>query len=217
MIFSKKNEHELGSDASETTPAGNALDLLKKDHRTVSALFKQFEGAEAEDEKVALAQQICVELTIHAEVEERLFYPAARAALDDKAENLVDEAAVEHRSLKALIAEMDGSSAGDRLFDANVKVLKEYVEHHVKEEEREMFPKLEDEKIDLDGLGAKMAELKSELQAKIGEAKHPRNGAKPSVHVPVLHGGNGAHSKAKSSTSKSKNGHTRSTSHSAHR
>jgi hemerythrin-like domain-containing protein len=184
-------------------PAGNVIDLLKKDHRTVSALFKQFEEADEEEEeqKVALAQQICLELSVHAEVEERIFYPAAREALEGEAEDLIDEAAVEHRSLKMLIAEIDGSSPDDQLFAANVKVLKEYVEHHVKEEEREIFPRLEGDKLDLEAMGAQIAEMKMELLEKIGEPKPPRAGAKATVHVPALPGHDGSGTKAKSSKS----------------
>lgn len=225
-MISKKTESDLDTDGKEATaPAMNAIELLKKDHRTVSALFKQFEEAEEDEEKVALAQQICLELTIHAECEEKIFYPAAREALDEESEDLVDEAAVEHRSLKALIAEIDGSSPAEQLFEANVKVLKEYVEHHVKEEEREMFPRLQDE-LDLDALGAELAEMKAELQAKIGEPRQPRAGAKPTVHVPSLSGGAAGKSKsAKSPATKSKTGSSRNGagtasrggSHSAHR
>jgi hemerythrin superfamily protein len=232
MSVSKKPESDLGNATAEVEAPMAATDLLKKDHRTVSALFEQFENAEGDEEKVALAQQICTELTVHAEVEEQLFYPAARKALDEKREELIDEAAVEHRSLKMLIAEIDGSSAKDDLFKANVKVLKEYVEHHVKEEENEIFPRLRNTELDLDALGAKMAELKQELKEKV-EAKAPRAGAK-TVHVPSLSGREGSTSKAKSAHGASKsatsktthkakssgNGHktaSRSTSHSAHR
>jgi len=200
MIFSKKNEKNAGSEGKEAMmPQANAIELLKKDHRTVSALFKQFEETEEDDEKVALAQQICTELSIHAEAEEKIFYPAAREALDEESEDLVDEAAVEHRSLKMLIAEIDGSSPDDQLFDANVKVLKEYVEHHVKEEEQEMFPKLKGSKMDLDAVGAQLAEMKEDIKAKMGEPKTPRAGAKPTVHVPALKGKSQASSKSTSS------------------
>jgi len=177
-----------------------ATTLLENDHRTVSALFKQLEETEEDKSKVAIAQQICTELTVHATVEERLFYPAAREALDE--EDLVDEATVEHRTLKLLIADIDGSSAGDVLFDANMKVLKEYVEHHVKEEEQQMFPRLEG-KLDLEALGARMADLKAELLAKAGERKPPRAGAKAAVHVPSVSGRNGSTPKSKGAAAKS--------------
>lgn len=206
-MLSKKNESDLGSGEMQAKPV-NAVELLKKDHRKVSGLFKQFEEAEGDD-KVALAQQICTELTIHATCEEKLFYPAARKALDEDSEDLIDEAAVEHRSLKNLIAEIDGQSADDKLFEANVTVLKEYVEHHVKEEENEMFPKLESSELDLEALGAKLMQMKTELMQAIGAPKAPRTGAKARVHVPSVE------RKAKSSSSTSKSAGNRS-SHSTH-
>jgi hemerythrin superfamily protein len=212
-MFSKKPESAVDTPATEAEAPMNAIDLLKKDHRTVSALFEQFENAE-DGEKVGLTQQICTELTIHAEVEEKLFYPAARKALDEDGDDLIDEAAVEHRSLKMLIGEIDGSSPSDKLFDANVTVLKEYVEHHVKEEENEMFPKLKSTDLDLDALGAKMAGLKEELKAVVEETK-PRAGAK-TVHVPSLSGPEPAKSKSANASSKSTNGHAKSASTSDH-
>lgn len=180
---------KMKPEAGETeVMAGNALDLLKKDHRTVSALFKQFEEAGSNEEKVAIAQQVCTELTVHAEMEERDFYPAARELLQGgEAEHLVDEAAVEHGSVKMLIAQLDGATADAELFEATMKVLKEYVEHHVKEEERELFPKLKGTDLDLDALGMRLAETKAKLLAKVGEPRH-RAGAKPKVHVPALTG-----------------------------
>jgi hemerythrin superfamily protein len=203
MLFSKENE----AGDMQAAPV-NALDLLKNDHRKVSALFEQFEDAEG-DLKVALAQQICTELTVHAMCEEKLFYPAARKALDDDSEDLVDEAAVEHRSLKMLIAEIDGQAADDKLFEANVTVLKEYVEHHVKEEENEMFPKLESSELDLEALGQRLMQMKTELMEQIGEPRAPRAGTRAHVHVPMME------RKEKSSSKSSGNSH-RSTSRSAH-
>jgi hemerythrin superfamily protein len=202
MLFSKKKDDSAEA-AAKDAEAMSATDLLKKDHRTVSALFRKLEDTEEEAEKVALAQEICTELTIHAEIEERVFYPAARQQLEEESEELVDEAAVEHRSLKMLIAEIDGSHADDELFDANLKVLKEYVEHHVKEEENEMFPRLKASDFDNEGVGAKLAEAKEELKAKLGEPRAPRAGARPVVHVPDLSGKGKSKTAKASSSSKS--------------
>ena len=190
--------------------AMNAVDLLEKDHRKVRALFKQLEQASEHEPKVALAQQICRELTFHAECEEAIFYPAARKALGEESGDLLDEAAVEHRTLKTLMAEIDGSSPEDPLFDANLTVLKEYVEHHVKEEEGEMFPKLQGSKLDLGALGAQLAEKKAQLAAKAGEPAAPRAGTKARVHLPAI-GKSGTRSRKAASGS----GPT-SRSHSAH-
>ena len=127
----------------------------------MKTLFQQFEKLEDEAEKQALANQICLALTIHAQIEEEIYYPAVREAIDD--DDLLDEAEVEHASAKQLIAEIQAMKAGDRLFDAKVIVLGEYVNHHVEEEEGEMFPESRDSKLDLKELGARMAERKAEL------------------------------------------------------
>jgi hemerythrin superfamily protein len=148
----------------------NAIDLLKKDHEEVEELFDQFEDAKEDDDdemRAALVSSICSALTVHAQIEEELFYPAMRkvAELSD----LIDEAAVEHQSLKDLIAQLEGMRPGDDLFDAKVKVLSEYVKHHVKEEEGEIFPEAKDSDIDLDALGRKLAARKAELAGEPGE------------------------------------------------
>ena len=154
---------------SKSAP-GDAIDMLMNDHKAVKALFKQYDKlAEADgdaDEKQAIAQQICDLLTVHATVEEELFYPAAREVLGDD-EDLVDEADVEHSTAKDLIAQLEGSSPGDALYDAKVKVLGEYIDHHVKEEEGEMFPKVKKAKLDTQSLGAEMAARKDELRAEL--------------------------------------------------
>lgn len=145
------------------SPEANAIDLLKQDHRKVEGLFKQFEQAKKGDEKIEIAQQICQELTIHALVEEREFYPQLRDAFDTEGDDLIDEAEVEHRTLKQLIAEIDGSTADDRLFEANVTVLKEYVQHHVKEEENQIMPKARGTDLDLVAIGQRIQKLKERL------------------------------------------------------
>jgi hemerythrin superfamily protein len=126
------------------------------DHKEVKGLFQTYEKlvkAEAKDaEKQAIARQICAALTVHATVEEELLYPAAYGVLPEG--DLVDEAAVEHASAKDLIAQIEGMEPSDDLYDAKVKVLGEYIDHHVKEEEKEMFPKLRKSELDLKDLGA---------------------------------------------------------------
>src|SRR5690242_204873 len=123
----------------ENTLRKDAIDLLKQDHREVETLFREFESTDDDARKVELAETICAELAVHAEIEEKIFYPAAREALPDDKQDLVAEATVEHASLKKLIADIDGSSPRDELFEANVKVLSEYVKHHVREEETELM------------------------------------------------------------------------------
>jgi iron-sulfur cluster repair protein YtfE (RIC family) len=106
-------------------------------------------------------------LTVHAQIEEEIFYPAAREALGDEGEDLLNEAKVEHESLKKLIAKIEESGSDDELFEASVKVLGEYVEHHVKEEEGELFPKLRESEMDLAEVGEHLATRKKELMAEM--------------------------------------------------
>jgi hemerythrin superfamily protein len=150
----------------------DAIKLLTEDHKAVKALFKQYEKLvkdEAEDEeKQQIAQQICTQLSVHAAVEEEIFYPAAREVLDEA--DLVDEADVEHASVKELVGQIESSSPEeDDHYDARVKVLGEYVDHHVKEEEGELFPKLKKSDLDLDAVGEQIAARKEELLAELGE------------------------------------------------
>ena len=145
----------------------DATALLERDHRDVKKLFKQYEKlADAEasgEERQALATQICTMLTVHATVEEEIFYPAAREAEVD--DDLLNEAEVEHASAKDLIAQIESMSPDDELYDAKVTVLGEYIDHHVQEEEGAMFPKCRRAKMDLAGLAQELAERKSELMA----------------------------------------------------
>jgi len=146
----------------------DAIKLLMQDHKEVKALFKQYEKlvkAEADDEeKLPIAQEICTKLSTHATVEEEIFYPAAREVLGEDAD-LVDEADVEHATAKDLIAQLEASSPSeDDHFDARVKVLAEYIDHHVKEEEGELFPKV-GKSLDLEMLGEQIEVRKQELLA----------------------------------------------------
>lgn len=152
---------------SKAAAPGDAIKLLKADHKEVKGLFDDYEklvkaDAEAE-EKQALAQQICTMLTVHATVEEELFYPAAREALPQH-EDLLDEADVEHACAKELIAQIEAASPDEPLYDAKVKVLGEYVQHHVDEEEGELFPKVKKAGLDLEALGEALAARKQALQ-----------------------------------------------------
>jgi len=143
----------------------DAIKLLKADHDEVAALFAQYEKQKKKsgNGKPELIDKICTALTVHAQIEEEIFYPAARNALEEDGEALLDEAEVEHASIKSLVEQLDIMSWDDELCDAKVKVLSEYVKHHVKEEETEMFPKIKKADLDLDALGMELAERKAEL------------------------------------------------------
>jgi hemerythrin superfamily protein len=157
------------STATKTThppkslPAKDALSLLKADHAKVRGLFAEYEKARSTTRKKSLVADICTELSVHAQVEEEIFYPAVKAALKDRL--LVPEATVEHASLKDLVAQIEAFEPNDDMYDAKVKVLSEYVKHHVKEEQNEMFPKVKASSLDLLELGTRMADRKAKLLA----------------------------------------------------
>ena len=142
----------------------DAIALLKQDHRTVEELFAQFEKASGEGRKQKLAQQICLELSVHATIEEEIFYPACEGKVED---DLLKEAYVEHDGAKVLIAEIEsGNGQSDDFFDAKVKVLQEQIEHHVEEEEKRMeglFSQARQAGLDMDALGKQLAQRKAEL------------------------------------------------------
>lgn len=147
----------------------NAIDLLKADHREVERLFAQFDAADGDTRTQAeLASRIGQALAIHAELEESLLYP--RLLKTEKGEEEVDlvcEATVEHGTLHGLIADMNGRDPSDPMVKARVVVLKEYVRHHVREEEKELFPKVEKSDLDLDAIGAEMQELRRSLESQV--------------------------------------------------
>lgn len=147
--------------------AKDAISLLRADHRLVSELFEQFEKSRSAARKKDLVNQICKELTVHAQVEEELFYPAVKEALRDT--ELVPEARVEHESLKQLISKIQSLPQDDEAFKANVSVLSEYVKHHVKEEQNEMFPKVKASKLDLKAMGQAIMARKQELMEQVPE------------------------------------------------
>lgn len=152
-----------------TTGTIDAVELLTKQHREVEDLFEQFEkaGDNAKDKKKQLAEQICNALTMHTMIEEEIFYPATRAAggEEEETEDMVDEAIVEHASAKDLIAQIREMSPEDDLYDAKVKVLSEMIDHHVEEEEKEMFPKTRKLKLDMGILGQEMKARQEEIEA----------------------------------------------------
>src|SRR5436305_10920060 len=118
------------------TKQQDAIALLKQDHRTVEELFEKFEKASGDGRKQTLAEEICLELSVHAIIEEEIFYPACEGKVD---EDLLKESYVEHDGAKVLIAEIiAGAPKDDEYYDAKVKVLSEEIEHHIKEEERRM-------------------------------------------------------------------------------
>ncbi|GGY88765.1 hemerythrin domain-containing protein [Pseudoduganella plicata] len=149
---------------SATAKPQDAIALLKQDHAEVKAMFKQFEelGERAYVAKKKLADKICLELTKHAIAEEEIFYPAMREEADD-AEDMVDEATVEHASAKDLIAQISSMEPQDDLYDAKVKVLGEYIDHHVQEEEKEMFPEAKKAGLDMVELGRQIQARKDEI------------------------------------------------------
>lgn len=155
----------------------DALALLKADHQAVQQLFAEYaellkDGDGDLTEKQDLAMRICAELAVHAQIEEELFYPAMRKALDEH--DLLDEAEVEHAIAKELVTQLQEMEADDDLFNAKVTVLGEYVAHHIREEQGEMFKKARKAAMDLDTLGEEMrlrqTELKSELGIDDGDA-----------------------------------------------
>jgi hemerythrin superfamily protein len=146
------------STKSRSKSIPEALQMLKDDHERVKSMFDDFRKADSPEEKEQLAERICDELTIHAELEESVFYPAIREAIEE--EELVNEADVEHATAKDLIAKIQGCDASDQHFSAMVNVLGEVVKHHVKEEEGDIFKQVKKAELDLDALGERMAEFK---------------------------------------------------------
>jgi Hemerythrin HHE cation binding domain len=144
----------------------DAIALLKADHRKVAGLFEKFEKARSGAAKKALAKEICTELSVHTMIEEEIFYPACKGAVED---DQMDEAYVEHDGAKVMIAELLAGSPDDDFYDAKMKVLSEEIKHHVKEEERPgdgVFAQARHGDLDMDALGDRMAAHKEQLLAK---------------------------------------------------
>jgi hypothetical protein len=153
----------------------DAITLLREDHEKVEKLFKQYEEASGDGRKEKIARQICRELTVHAMIEEEIFYPAIEGKVDDE---LLEESFVEHDAAKLLIAEIESGGPDEDFYDAKVKVLKEEIEHHVEEEEmphKGLFAQTRKADIDMKDLGERMAARKAELieKAESGELPQP--------------------------------------------
>jgi hemerythrin superfamily protein len=149
--------------------AQDAIAMLTADHKKVKKLFADFDKLRdtgSDEDKASIVDQICNELKIHTELEEEIFYPAVRKAINDG--DLMDEALVEHAGAKDLIAQLEDASPEDDLYDAKVTVLGEQIDHHVKEEEGDMFPKAKKAKVDTEVLGATMLKRKITLMEKMG-------------------------------------------------
>src|SRR4051795_10005326 len=145
------------------TKSQDAVALLKEDHRTVEELFEKFEKASGEGRKQSIAERICLELSVHAQIEEEIFYPACEGKVE---EDLLKESYVEHDGAKVLIAEIINGEPSDEFYDAKVKVLQEEIEHHVQEEEKRMeglFAQARKAGLDMDALGEQLAARKQEL------------------------------------------------------
>jgi len=143
----------------------DAIALLKADHRKAEELFEKFESAKGDGSKERIARQICLELTVHAKIEEEIFYPACKGVVE---EDLINEAFVEHDGAKVLIAEIEAGGAGEDYYDAKEKVLSEQIEHHVEEEEKRVegiFSQARKAGLDMDELGRTLSARKAELIA----------------------------------------------------
>ena len=174
----------------------NAIELLKHDHREVESMFKQFDAEDESRSKAEIAQHICLSLIVHSEIEEELFYPAAQRALDDEDRDLVSEAKVEHMSLKRLIDDISGSGPADEMFEARMTVLKEYVKHHVHEEEHELMPQVKKSDVDLEALGSRLQERKQALIQEYRSYAEQQSGN--SVNLPPLATAGRSHHKGSS-------------------
>lgn len=144
----------------------NAIELLKQQHRDVEDLFEEFEGAgdRARETKERLCGELSDQLAVHTEIEEKLFYPESK---QDDTEELLREAVEEHLAMKRTLSDLLRAEVDDAQFDARMKVLKELVEHHVEEEEQELFPRVRKacSKEELEDLGARMEALAEEIEA----------------------------------------------------
>jgi hemerythrin superfamily protein len=154
--------------ASRRTSASRGKDavaLLKADHRAVETLFSQFEKASGASRKQQIALKICMELKVHTQIEEEIFYPTSRDFLKD--DDIVNEAIVEHQAAKDLIAQIEGMDPSDEMFEAKVTVLQEMIEHHVQEEEKEYFPQVQKSDMDLKRVGEQLMVRKQELMGEM--------------------------------------------------
>lgn len=166
MATTQTGNMESTSARTGTGGGMDAIQLLEQDHREVESMFKAFQSAEDEDQQAELCARICTALKVHTQLEEELFYPEARDALGQP--DMVEEAIVEHQAAKELISEIERMEPGEELYEARMKVLCEQIEHHVKEEETELFPACRKTDMDMELLGRRMAERKQALMAQQG-------------------------------------------------
>jgi hemerythrin superfamily protein len=153
----------------------DAIQLLRKDHEDVNRMFEEFEKAD-EDRKFELAADICQALTVHATIEEEIFYPQVREVID--AEDMMIEAEIEHDSARHLIEKIQEGEVDEVQLSAMIKVLQEYVNHHVNEEQRRMFPRVRKAGLDLQALGQELLERKTELESELGSAADDSSGTR---------------------------------------
>ena len=154
------------SPAPKTAPAMDAIDLLNADHEEISLLFADYKRTSSRTKKKSLAADICRALSLHSQIEEEFFYPAYRAVLKDK--QLVSECTIEHRGISNLVAQLETLDPEGEAYDAKVKDLSEYVQHHDIEEQNRMFPKARASSMDLVELGIRMTARKASLVAARG-------------------------------------------------
>lgn len=186
MAQSRRNESGSSLAPSRRRKRVDALVLLKADHKEVRELFKRYEElmkSQAKPlERQIVAERVCGLVTVHATIEEELFYPEARALLDSVDTRLLDEAEVEHASARDLIRQIEDACAEDELFDAKVRVLGEYIDHHAREEEKELFPKVKKAGMDLHAIGEELATRKAELMSALDlAAEEGRRGRIPEL------------------------------------
>ncbi len=145
----------------------DAIQLLRQDHDEVRKMFEELESAD-EDRKFELAAEICQALTVHSTIEEEIFYPQVRAAIN--AEDLMSEAEIEHDSIKQLIERVQTGEVDEIQLTAMMKVMNEYVNHHVNEEQRKIFPRVRRAELDLEAMGRELLERKTELESELQDA-----------------------------------------------
>lgn len=178
--------------AARRGAGGSALDLLRADHDRVKGLFGEFDALrgndDADERKAELVDEICYELTLHSQLEEEIFYPVLRSAIDD--DEMMDEADVEHAGARDLISQLEVMYPGDDHFDATVTVLGEEIAHHIEKEEGEMFTAARKAGVDLDELAEQLAARKEELEDDLSspastiDAMEPREGARRQPRAP---------------------------------
>jgi hemerythrin superfamily protein len=163
----RKSSRSQAADREKEQEPVNAVDLLEQDHREVEEWFDEYDelNDDDEDRKGELAEKICLALKVHAQIEEEIFYPRAREAAKD--DDLIDEAIVEHATVKNLIGEIEEMEVGEEFYDAKVRVLGEMVKRHIQEEEEELFPELQSAKMDLEAVGKELAARKQELMSEM--------------------------------------------------